>query len=161
MTKGVQCKCKKGYRSEVDLKCSNCRTKAEDKAFHEYQRKRAAGRKQLNILVINRHHQNVKGSVYIGRGSPLGNKWSWLDKTPPQFKVASREEAIAYYRKWLREQIDGGNSHVINELQRLAGMAVNGSLVLECFCVPLACHGEVIKSTIEEAILDAYPEFTK
>lgn len=35
---GRQCKCRKGYASELDGKCSNCRTKAERRAFEAYHR---------------------------------------------------------------------------------------------------------------------------
>lgn len=37
-TTGRQCKCRKGYASEYDGKCNNCRTKAERRDFDAYHR---------------------------------------------------------------------------------------------------------------------------
>lgn len=106
------------------------------------------------ITVVNKHHG--KTGEYIGRGSPLGNKWTHLDsKYPDVIKVESRAKAVELFRNWLREQIDEGNQVVIGELERLAYMAVDNPLQLQCFCKPAACHGDVIKEFIEEALRKA------
>lgn len=105
------------------------------------------------ITVVNKHHK--KSGEYIGRGSVLGNDWSHMPNTQAKFKVATRHEAIAEYRKWLRKEIDSGNQLVIAELERLAYMATESPVMLQCYCKPAACHGDVIKEFIEEALRKA------
>ncbi len=82
---------------------------------------------------------------YIGRPSPLGNPFT----IGPD---GTREQVIEYYRQWLRNIIDeGGHNAQITELNRLKEIVDNGDdLVLQCWCAPLACHGDVIKEYIEE-----------
>lgn len=95
------------------------------------------------ITVVNRHH-GAQG-VYIGRGTPLGNPFQISGST-------TREQAIEQYRKWLDQQIDKDNMRVINELDRLSNMALEGPLKLVCSCSPAACHGDYIKHVLEQAI---------
>lgn len=98
----------------------------------------------MNILIVNKHHK--KSGEYIGRGSPLGNPF--IIGTH-----GTREEVIARYAVWLRQQIDTGNQTVLAELNRLANKAIDdGTLTLQCFCYPKACHGSVIKDVITKAI---------
>lgn len=105
----------------------------------------------MNILIVNKHHN--KSGEYIGRGSPLGNPYSHMENTKAQFKTRTREEAIAKYAVWLRQQIDAGNQTVLAELNRLGNKAIDeGTLTLQCFCYPKACHGSVIKDVITKAI---------
>lgn len=84
--------------------------------------------------------------VYIGRampgrpGSPLGNPFKLA-------KGEAREPVIRRYAAWLSSQKD--DSEAAHEIERLTEIARNGDLVLVCWCAPLACHGDVIKSVIE------------
>ena len=126
----------------VDGKCSHCRTKKEQQAWVN------RPSVQLKIDVVNKHHG--KTGEYIGRGSPLGNPF-------PITKELPRDEAIAKYEIWLNEQIQEQNPVVLRELERIGAMALNGSLVLQCFCSPLPCHGHVIKKVIHKAISINYP----
>ena len=75
--------------------------------------------------------------VYIGRPTQWGNPYSHLPNTRAKFRVATREEAIEAYRKWimLPENI---------ELRALAKKQLKGKR-LGCWCKPLACHGDVLK----------------
>lgn len=100
------------------------------------------------ITVVNKHHKLT--GEYIGRGSPLGNKWTHLDSSyPGVIKVASREIAIAEYRAWLGTMIANGDACVCNELNRLVDIAhQTGELKLMCTCKPKACHGDVIREVI-------------
>lgn len=105
------------------------------------------------ITVVNHHHLVFEDNEYIGRGSPLGNPYSHMDNTKAEHKVGTREEAIAAYRQWLMDQIASGNAVVIQELDRLATIAMNqGKLILRCYCAPKACHGDVIREVLLEAI---------
>lgn len=101
-----------------------------------------------SITVVNKYHKET--GEYIGRGSPLGNKWTHLDSTyPGVIKVATREEAIAEYRKWLEGEITACSPAVCDELNRLVDIAhKNGELKLMCTCKPKACHGDVIREVI-------------
>lgn len=146
-----QCKCKKGHASLIDGKCSNCRTKKEQQAWLN------RPSRQLLISVVNKHHGH--SGEYIGRGSPIGNKWTHLDsKFPDVIKVPTRAQAVAEYAKWLDEQIKADNPVVVNELNRLGALALQGQLNLQCFCCPQACHGDIIKDVLFKAISKTYTD---
>lgn len=116
-------------------------------------------KKLPEITVVNHHHlskEDHQGTEYIGRGSPLGNPYSHMDGTTAQHKVESREAAVAAYRPWLEAQIGDGNDAVIEELDRLAALAMEqGFLNLRCYCSPAPCHGEIIRDVLLEAISSA------
>lgn len=109
------------------------------------------------IVIVNKHHG--KQGEYIGRGSPLGNPYSHMEGTKAQFKTKTREKAIALYREWLNEQIANNNPAVLAELNRLGNKAIdNKGLVLQCFCYPKPCHGEVIKEKLVQAMYTYFEE---
>lgn len=94
----------------------------------------------MKIRVENKRF-NDEG-IYIGRGSVLGNK----------FRIGvdgSRKEVIEKYRMWLWGEIKRNNRVVVNELWRLIEIGREKDLVLLCWCKPLPCHGDVVKSCIE------------
>lgn len=103
------------------------------------------------ITVVNKHHKET--GEYIGRGSPLGNRWTHLDSSyPGVIKVATREEAIQHYKTWLDRMIANNDVLVCDELIRLVDIAhKKGELKLLCTCKPKACHGDVIRETILSA----------
>ena len=104
----------------------------------------------LDIQVINSHHES--GGEYIGRGSPLGNPW-------PIKGTDTREIVIARYKVYLRQQIEKGHPTIIAELERLAELAMQGPLKLSCFCAPEACHGDIVKETLINAIQENFPQY--
>lgn len=61
--------------------------------------------------------------VYIGRGSPWGNRWL--------IDPLTRREVIELYKKDLKEGI-------LKSVESLRGKT------LVCYCKPLPCHGDVI-----------------
>lgn len=138
-----QCKCKRGYASLIDGKCSNCRTKKEQAAWL------ARPSKQLIFHVVNKHHGET--GIYIGRGSPLGNPF------PIQGRD-TRDVVIEKYEVWLKEQIRIENPTVIRELNTLGTLVMTGPLKLQCFCAPQACHGHVIVDVLFNAISKTYPD---
>lgn len=102
------------------------------------------------IIIVNKHHG--KSGEYIGRGSPLGNPFIIG-------KDGSREQVIAKYRVWLNEQIMRKNPIVLDELNRLGNKAIDEKgLVLQCFCYPKPCHGEVIKEKLVKAMYNYFVE---
>lgn len=83
-----------------------------------------------------------RAGVHIGRPSVLGNPYVIG-------RDGSRAMVIAAYRVWLHERMqrDTPQRRAVYALARRhwAGEA----LTLVCFCKPLACHGDVIRETIE------------
>lgn len=90
--------------------------------------------------------------VYVGRsmarqgltGSPLGNPFRLEREEDRQFVLHRYEHSI-------RERISWGGA-VTREFTRLCELARTGDLHLYCWCAPKACHADIIKRLIEEAI---------
>jgi hypothetical protein len=79
------------------------------------------------------HMKKEKYDIYIGRPSEWGNPFSHRNGTLAAYKVDTREEAVAAYRKWLLAKPE-----LLKRLPELKGK------VLACWCKPLACHGDVL-----------------
>ena len=106
-----------------------------------------------NLQVVNRHTYDGprdQSYLYIGRGTPLGNNWSHVAGTTAQFKVETRLDAIAEYRRWLWTQIQAARGPAFEALQQIKDRFTNGEKInLACSCHPQPCHGDVVKSAIE------------
>ena len=105
------------------------------------------------IEVINLHDRK-RESIYVGRGSSLGNPFSHKSSKYEVFQVSSRDEAIKEYEKWIHEQIkyNTPQSKAINEcVQKLVS---DKKIVLGCYCVPLKCHAEILAKIILEMAKD-------
>lgn len=73
--------------------------------------------------------------VFIGRPSKFGNPFTHLKHLGgPLIIVDTREEAVARYEEWLKEQPEL-LADVKKELK---------NKILGCFCHPLACHGDIL-----------------
>lgn len=86
--------------------------------------------------------------VYIGRPSVLGNPF-------PIGEGKTRADVIAMFKAYLHDELASGNEAIINELERIGALVLDGTgqpVCLQCFCSPQACHGDVIKEVIEDAI---------
>lgn len=110
------------------------------------------------VKVLNKHHFNgvdyPPNSVYVGRGyqSILGNPFSHLDNTLAKYKVATREEAVAAYEKYMREILEYEKS--LPENQRIytnAILALQGKNLI-CYCAPKSCHGDILIVLCEELV---------
>lgn len=102
------------------------------------------------ITVVNKHHGKI--GEYIGRGNPLGNRFSHMQNTRAEFIVGSRDEAVDRYEGWLTERMEVRDQEILTELYRLKQLAESGPLNLVCFCAPRRCHGDVVKKVIEKLI---------
>jgi hypothetical protein len=106
-----------------------------------------------NLQVVNRHTYDGprdQSFLYIGRGTPLGNNWSHAAGTTAQFKVETRLDAIAEYRRWLWTQIQAAKGPAFEALQQIKDRVTNAEKInLACSCHPQPCHGDVVKSAIE------------
>jgi hypothetical protein len=91
----------------------------------------------VNTTVVN-IHKTKEYDVYIGRaGKDQDGTWG------NPFSKGTREENIAAYRVWIREQ-----PHLLDRLCELKGKT------LGCFCKQpnreVACHGDVLVELINE-----------
>lgn len=103
----------------------------------------------MDITVINKYHGPVadRAVVDIQRPSALGNPYSHMTNTRAQWKVATREEAVAKYRPWLWSQYKK-KGDVYAEIERLFSLAQEGPLSLLCCCAPKACHGDIVRDCL-------------
>jgi hypothetical protein len=85
------------------------------------------------------HCKKDKYDIYIGRPSKWGNPFSHLNGTLAQFKVDSREEAIARYREW-----------IVQQPELMAALGELKDKVLGCWCAPKDCHGNVLVELCDE-----------
>ncbi len=100
------------------------------------------------ITVVNRRNagpvKNGTVRVYIGRPAPLGN----------QFVIGrdgSRTEVISKYAQWLcNERVTDEAANAA--LEHLMNVAAEHDLELECWCAPLACHGDVLKKILDRRV---------
>ena len=107
------------------------------------------------IQVVNRHkHKPTPNDIYIGRGTPLGNPWSWHPAVEPKFRVADRAAAIfkySQYAEWARLN----RPEFANFFNVLFNRVLNGETIyLVCSYKPKGCHVDVIKRMIEERIVN-------
>lgn len=95
-----------------------------------------------------------KGAVYIGRGSPFGNPF----RLPAGGKEHLRNSACDAYDKHFWEHWVN-DPEFVEELESLVQQAKrDGHLILGCFCAPKRCHGETIKSYIDQRLSEALHE---
>lgn len=87
------------------------------------------------------HCKKARYDVYIGRPSVWGNPYSAKAGTMADFRVATLDEAIASYERWLR-----GRPLLVARAQR----ELKGK-ILGCWCGPKQrCHGEVLVKIANE-----------
>lgn len=90
----------------------------------------------------NRHHGKPPGpSVYVGRGSPLGNPYP-VDLQPGETRSEAAPRILGLYREWLWLRINGGPEHDPAVLAALERITPKHYLV--CSCWPAHCHAEVV-----------------
>ena len=114
--------------------------------------------------MINIANGRVDGwtGQYIGRkmrnrpGSALGNPYKVEAKTEAAHLIS-----VELYGQRLWGVVHRGwtlaspqDRTVLTELQRLLDLSIEGDLTLTCWCKPLPCHGDVIKTVLEWAIAE-------
>jgi hypothetical protein len=90
----------------------------------------------MNTKVV--HCKRESFDIYVGRPSKWGNPFSHKEGTTAEYKVLTREEAVAKYREWIRTQ-----PHLMESLSELKGKT------LGCWCAPKLCHGGVLAELAE------------
>jgi hypothetical protein len=86
-----------------------------------------------------------KGAIYIGRGSPLGNPFV-MENTSQE----ERDRVCDLYKEWFDNKIQNSDNGVMNELRKIYALAKVQPVTLGCFCTPKRCHGETIKSFLDQ-----------
>jgi deoxycytidylate deaminase len=86
---------------------------------------------------------------YVGRAA-RGRRASVLGNPFTIPRDGDRDMVIVRYEAWLREHLAARTPEVLCELSRLASMATTGVLTLVCWCAPLRCHGDVIRTVLLE-----------
>lgn len=97
------------------------------------------------LTVVNKYKlsDSLPGTVrvYIGRPSPLGNKFSIG-------RDGSRAEVISKHRNDLPTELKHPTvKRALMDIISALKEGVNVELV--CFCAPLACHGDNLKELID------------
>jgi hypothetical protein len=95
------------------------------------------------------HCKKEKYDVYIGRAVPRSSFKASIWGNPFVIgKDGTREEVMVKYRRWLL-----GNPELLKKLPELKGK------VLGCWCVPEACHGDVLSelASSEPVLHDGLP----
>ena len=85
----------------------------------------------------------------IGRPSIFGNPYSHMENTQALFRVANRDEAVDKYRHYFLTSLNN-DENFAKEVQALKLKCSKGDVNLVCFCVPLRCHGHVLKEYLED-----------
>jgi len=105
------------------------------------------------VKVINIHHKQDKEYEYIGRGSPLGNKFTHLTDSKYNNLVIckDRDEAVDRHYEYFKEKFYERNEVIVNEIRRLwSVIKERGEVKLGCYCYPKRCHGDNIKLLLDE-----------
>ncbi|WP_222932474.1 A1S_2505 family phage non-structural protein [Allochromatium humboldtianum] len=91
--------------------------------------------------ILNRHHFQGRtlpaASVYVGRGTPLGNPFVLGEH-------GDGDAVIALYQTWLHERIATQDPIILAALGRL-----RSAEALVCSCAPARCHAECIRDVLE------------
>ena len=86
--------------------------------------------------------------VKIDRTSPLGNPY------PENIKNGQTRDVVCdRYQEWFNGLIESKHPRIMLELRRLYSLhKQHGQLRIFCWCTPKRCHGETIKTFLEQHI---------
>jgi len=100
-------------------------------------------------------HTSNPNNFYIGRGSVLGNPFTHDGKKSSLAKLSfkTREEAINAYKLYFKAMYEN-DIEFKSIVDIIYEKYKNGEDVyLQCFCKPLECHGDFIKSEMEKRLI--------
>ena len=113
------------------------------------------------IYVYNSHNEDFtskENNYYIGRskdGNPLGNPFTHngVRTSIAKLSLKTREEAIEAYEKYF-DKMYGVDEELTKAFDEIYKHYKNGEDVyLQCFCKPLACHGDVIADRLQRKLI--------
>lgn len=91
----------------------------------------------------NRHHGEPPGSsVYVGRGSPLGNPFP-VEFDEGETRAQAARRILHRYKRWLWARIRPGSSEFDPAARSMIEKLAPDAWVV-CSCWPRHCHAEVI-----------------
>ena len=91
------------------------------------------------------------GVEYVGRPTALGNPFHLQNRASD----AKRAEVIANYRGWLGGMLAQPGSDQSRMFARLRAAAMEGDLVLVCWCSPKPCHADVIAEMLRASLAES------
>ena len=97
---------------------------------------------------------NKPETFYIGRGSAMGNPYSFQKSNHSQvrFEVKDRDEAVDKFGPYLEQELRRGNPEICEFFKKLQVRHFRKEdIYLRCFCKPLRCHGDIIKELLENS----------
>ena len=108
------------------------------------------------ITVVN-NRDNSHG-FYIGRGSSIGNPYV-IGKDGDRNQVINKFRKY-FYREVNRDEflnhVNGSSDEIKTTIEYVLvdmfQQALQGDLKLVCFCVPLGCHGDIIKNFLDSKL---------
>ena len=110
------------------------------------------------IYVYNSHNEDFTlkpNNYYIGRPSILGNPFTHHGVKTNLAKLAfkTREEAIEAYEKYF-DTMYGKDDEFTKAFDEIYEHYKNGEdIYLQCFCKPLACHGDIIANKLQKKLI--------
>lgn len=110
------------------------------------------------IKLYNIHtedHTSDKNNFYIGRGSILGNPFTYDGKRSSLAKLSfsTEKEAIDAYRMYFKEMYYC-DVDFKKEFDKIYNLYKKGEdIYLQCFCHPKPCHGEVIIEELQKKLI--------
>lgn len=105
----------------------------------------------MQITVVNKYkHSPTEHDYYIGRGSPLGNKFTHLASVYPDVqRVATRDLACDLHAEsFTKELVTHKEKLVMFLAMAYAVLQLDHEINLVCFCSPQRCHGQHIKEML-------------
>jgi len=104
------------------------------------------------ITVVNRKFYKGPG-IYIGRPMPrLGLNGSLLANQYRIGKDGTRDECCDKYEIWFNWRLESDPSFVAYIDSLVIGAKEGKDLIFICWCKPERCHGDFIKSFIENKL---------
>lgn len=110
------------------------------------------------IYVYNSHNEDFTlkpNNYYIARPSVLGNPFTHNGVKTNIAKLAfkTREEAIEAYEKYF-DKMYGSDDEFTKAFDEIYEHYKNGEdIYLQCFCKPLACHGDIIANKLQKKLI--------
>jgi hypothetical protein len=110
------------------------------------------------IYVYNSHNEDFTlkpNNYYIGRPSILGNPFTHNGVRTNLAKLSfkTREDAIAAYDKYF-DAMYGKDDEFTKAFDEIYEHYKNGEdIYLQCFCKPLACHGDIIANKLQKKLI--------
>ena len=110
------------------------------------------------IYVYNSHNEDFTlkpNNYYIGRPSVLGNPFTHNGVRTNLAKLSfkTREDAIAAYDKYF-DTMYGKDDEFTKAFDEIYEHYKNGEdIYLQCFCKPLACHGDIIANKLQKKLI--------